>query len=150
MHDSVTKTGFLAHVNSISSLLNTHSVEGVKKALCDTNPENLFVRQLRGITGPERSMLDATFEFMRKLKIPERNLIEEDLLIGSKGSSGFLLDVKTGQTYNILYFPKIDSQKFKMHEKTLNKDEYNSFFENEKRIYKLGQSNKNYLSNIDE
>ncbi len=150
MHDPVTQTGLLAHVDSVERLLNVFSVRNIQKALFDVNPENLFVRHLRGsFYRTEDSMLGATLEFMQKLKIPAKNLIEQDLFSHKEGATGLLMDIKTGQTYNISIIPSLKPHELDMYEKNLTPEEYKILLKNRRNTDTV-RDYRAYLSNIDE
>lgn len=149
MHDPKTQTGFLSHLDSSFRLLNPFSIDNVKRAISDLNPDNIFVRHLRGsFYRTEDFVLSATLGFMQKLKIPEKNLIEENLFSSKKGATGLILDIKTGQTYNISSMPRVKPDEFYKYKNNLTPQEYDVFLKNQKLMNTIPFNDKVYLSNI--
>lgn len=99
MYDPVNKVGFLAHVDVGEYLLN--SMNEIKEGLIKKGAElkNLEVRHVAGKMEMPHENKITVREFLRKLGLKDKQLIEEDA-IGGK-SADALLDIKDGQTYEL-------------------------------------------------
>jgi hypothetical protein len=61
---------------------------------------------------------------MNKLGIPEKNLIEQNLLSRNEGFQGLFIDSKTGQTYDMKHYLSMPATEIEQYKNILNLKEY--------------------------